>query len=278
MFNWFAKKPKAAVKITKTTADAHGVPWKTVVGSDNPLLQEIVQRELDQAEQVAEPRPGMVRVQRTHGRLPMLGVVERGYCHTFYPVLVTSRAIPVTVKEIIEWEDGQSVEAQIIGSGRNTFGLSFYATDYLEHAHRYQAGGELMVSLAGLAYKIEGPPETPEGFHEQYCAYMPHHGDWDTSDFGFIGQILSVEDITICGESCHIIDVRIINGTADSPSFALELLANARHVTTPLIAGNRAGGFFWLQGRLATETVIRQQEEPEQPQQQPQCEQKQRRW
>lgn len=278
MFSWFAKKPKTAVKVTKTSIGAHGDHWKTVLGSENACWQEILLQEIDQADQLGQPRPDMTRIQRAHGRLSFLGVLDHNDFCTLYPVLMTLRAVPVTIKGIIEWKHVRGVEAQIMGSGRDTFGLNFFATDYLEQADRYRTGGVLMVSLAGLAYVVqESPVLSPTEYSDEFCAYLPYEGS-ECSDYTFIGQIISVNDLTVCGEDCCILDVRLINDADDDAFFNLELLVNARHVTTSLAIGKRVSGTFWLQGRLALDTEITPQDEPEYPQPDLQPEYKQRRW
>lgn len=275
MISWF-KKQKTAVKVLNTKVGSHGDHWKAIYGSDNSAFQEIVTREIEQADSIATLRKGITRIQRAHGRLSMSGLLEHGIMRTFYPVLLTPRALPVTISEIVEWRHIQNMEAQIIGKGRGTFALNFFATDYLEQAQHYQAGGIIMVALTGIAYQIQEVTTLPPIYADQFCCYLPFDGRHECMDYNFVGQILSIDDIHIGDETCHILNVRLINGDEDTESFNLELFVNTRHVTTSLQIDTRISGTFWLQGHIATPDSNTSQStaKQEQPYQKP----AQRRW
>ncbi len=85
---------------------------------------------------------------------------------TFFPLLSTTKSVPVEIKSVLEWTHSDKIEAQILGSGREKFALNFFATDYAENREKYLKDTILNIALAGFAYVIDSGK-----FDEEYDDY-----------------------------------------------------------------------------------------------------------
>jgi hypothetical protein len=244
---------KKRVPVKRTEHGSHGDHWSAVFGfDDQDHLARCVEQVVESLSIDATLGRGRVRLRSSHGVLSVLGIANQDSLETLYPALDETEIIPVSVKEIVEWSHVGGIEAQIRGSGRDTFGLDFFALDYLENKVAYVAGGELPIGLAGLAYVVEQAGELPENFSAEFCAYMPNADMPCGHDFDFIGEVLSVEDAKVLADDLKLLRVKLINDAENPEMFNLPLLANKKNIRCSAInVGDKLSGCFWLQGRVS---------------------------
>ncbi len=172
---------------------------------------------------------------------------------TAYPVIKASHSIATNTKVIKEWQHANKTEAQIESKGKNTFGLSFFATDYLENKTLYQTKFDLNIQLSGIAYSVAGPP-TMEQMAEDFVGYLPNseHGKFSVLDF--VGKILELKPIheTEFGIEGYIAKLRLIQMEEEKDFFVVDTFINKENMEIPSIAvGDRISGTMWLQGEIA---------------------------
>ena len=74
---------------------------------------------------------------------------------SWFPQIHTSKSIDITIKKVNEWEHVDGVEWQIEGKWKDTFWLSFFATDYLKNKDLYKNKTKLAICLSWMAYSVE---------------------------------------------------------------------------------------------------------------------------
>lgn len=97
----------------------------------------------------------------------------------FYLLILirTNYTLPFETKKIIEWSHIANMEAEIQGGGRDTFGLSFFATDYAINKRKYKSKKNLNIKISAVGLvldksdltEINGTPVSPD-----FSTYMPN--------------------------------------------------------------------------------------------------------
>lgn len=242
-----------SVTISQSTNGLHGDHWCAVFGFGEPdQLSQSVAGIVEDLRVEAQPRPPLSRSKANYGLLSAWGIQQGNQLATLYPVVRETETIPVLIKEVVQWRDVNNIEAQVRGSGRDTFGLDFFATDYLENMATYHRGGEIPVRLAGLAYTVERADDLPDNFDPDFCCYLPNTELPCGHDFNFIGDVRSLSEATALGREFVLIRVKLINAPEQPDMFDLPILASRKNVhCEDLRVGDKVSGCFWLQGRLA---------------------------
>lgn len=101
---------------------------------------------------------------------------SKGDILSAFPYIKTNYTLPFRTKKIIEWSHSANMEAEIQGGGRDTFGLSFFSTDYIKNKRIYQSQNELNIKISAVGLVLEksdlteinGIPVNPD-----FAAYMP---------------------------------------------------------------------------------------------------------
>jgi len=251
--NWFGKKP--AVDVQTTHEGFHGDHWGGIFGFDDQDYTA------SQVESIAHKLAYEKKIDRhtlihkkKFGIASATGIQYEDELITMFPALLPSKSLPVTIKSVIEWMHSDGKEAQILAGGRDTFYLDFFATDYCENKKKYLSGGEVKVSLAGIAYVIDehepdNDPASP--ISPELCTYMPSPDRGQSSEFDFIGKVLSLGKIRFGAEEIQIIEVKLINDSENPDMFSLPLFVNPKNMRiSNLSEGDMISGCFWLQGRI----------------------------
>lgn len=250
----FGKKSK--VKKTKTDYGMHGDHWDVIFGYDDPnKVQAKIKGYLKDLKGMGSNGVAE-RVKYAQGSYSAIGALKRNDLITLFPCYQVPRVLPVEIVEIVEWKHAHDLEAQIIGGGRDTFALNFFATDYMWRREDYEKGGQQNVALVGFCFGLEDfdVSEFSNGeqkFSQDFCSYMPHSELPGGMYFSGIGDIVSVSEVQIDDENMKLIELKLIHDPDDPEFFILPLLVNEAHVSGSLEIGTKKGGAFWLQGRLA---------------------------
>ena len=251
MFN-FLRRSK--IPINQTTNGGHGDHWGAMFGFECDDLEAKV---VAMATAAVEQRVvrGYRRLEFTEPPFVAMGIGAQGTLATIYPTLRVDETIPVTLKEIIEWKHVDGIEAQVCGGGRDTFGLNFFATDYLENRAIYRKGGTVDVALSAMAYVIKETSDLPDDFADDFCSYMPNSELTTGHSYDFIGDVVSVESMTVCDEPMIVTRVKLINVEENPDMFVLPMLANPKNMQVELEVGGKVSGCFGLMGAIATKEV-----------------------
>jgi len=257
LFKW-GNDSKKGVKVHKSSDGSHGDHWSAVFGFDdfkgntgnalsifvNTHKTAVFKKKITDC---------FAQYRKDYGNLSFVDIRDTSnQTCTWFPALYSNRTIPVTVGEIVEWEHVDCNEAQIIGKGRDTFGLNFFATDYLENRDVYKKGGTLNISLTGFIYVIHEMKELPKECTPDFVAYMPNQKFFSCGyEYDFIADVISSEQIIVEEEEGYILDMKLINQTDNDSFFNMEAFVNKKNMRLENInIGQKVTGCFWLQGRL----------------------------
>jgi len=218
---------KDRVKITQTRDGSHGDHWGALLGFDESIDLGACVDELIDDLKVQSSLRNINKLRAKYGNSSAIGVQVGDSLVTLFPALYSAKRLPVVIKEITEWEHVDGIEAELLGLGRETFAINFFATDYLENSKKYKKGGERQISLTGVAYVIDEASELPSEFSAEYCSYMPSSQTDSDCDYDFIGKILSIRNIKIKNHELCELEVKTHNVLTIK-----FLLAGFRHITT----------------------------------------------
>lgn len=173
-----------------------------------------------------------------------------------FPYIYTDKVIPFQTKKIFHWSDSANLEADIQGGGRDTFGLSFYATDYAINKEKYKTNKTLNIKVSALALvldissitEINGTPVVPD-----FCTYIPNKDFVSKTYFDFVGKLLDFEKVTL-NEILqgYMLTVKLINHETIDNFFTIDIFVNERNMRfKELKYGMKLTGLLWFQGEIA---------------------------
>jgi hypothetical protein len=184
------------------------------------------------------------------------GNLSNGAILSAYPYLKTKFELPFETKKIIEWSHIAKLEAEIQGGGRNTFGLSFFATDYAVNRQKYKTDKNLNVKISAIALvldksdlsEINGTPVSSD-----FSTYMPSKDIPRPTYFDFTGVLNNYSECKLNNENYgYVINVKLINQENDPNFFTIDMFINKENMRfTDLKEGMKVAGAFWLQGEIA---------------------------
>jgi len=175
----------------------------------------------------------------------------------FYPSISKQSSLPFVTKEIHEWDNFNKLVAVITGSGKDTFGLTFLATDYFKNAERYKETKQQEISLGGFGYvldKYTSDSSDDPKFSEDFCAYMPHKGLAEFGWFDFIGEVRKVDHLQILENKSiagNLIKIKLINNSEIPDFFNLDVFFCEENMRIQDIeVGIKITGMFQLTGNI----------------------------
>lgn len=172
-----------------------------------------------------------------------------------YPYLYTNYILPFETRKIIEWSHASCMEAEITGGGRNTFGLTFFATDYAVNKERYKVEKKLNIKISAIALVLDLSNITEINgnvLSEEFSTYMPNKDMNSTSYFDFIGILNSFKKCNINEHSYgYILNVKLINQETDPSFFTIDVFINKENMRMDeLVKGMKLTGLLWFQGEI----------------------------
>ncbi len=177
------------------------------------------------------------------------------------PIVKTDYVVPIKTRGIQEWENVESLEAIVEASGRDTFGVWFFATDYAENRATYRSQRELSVHLSGIAFVVhpyieeEWENEERPKYSEDFTAYMPNNDLPNYACFDFIGELEDFRATTLLEDDSlkgYILTVRLITESSRKDFFTIDMYATPENMrVSELQKGMKLTGMFQLQGCIA---------------------------
>ncbi len=160
---------------------------------------------------------------------------------------------------IAEWVNVGGLEAVISGGGRDTFGLTYFATDYAENSKLYQSQKKLNVSFSGILfvldrYKKEDESSNELMFSDDFVAYMPHKELSEFGGYDFIGILEEYREANVLDDksiSGYILTIRLINNDEVKDFFTIPMFVNKENMRfDKLEKGMKLSGMFQLLGEI----------------------------
>lgn len=254
MFKKFFNKND--IKLNKINYGSHGNHWDAFFGFEK--LKKDQSTLFDLAETVLKNKKIKKINQKystTHLKTGALGtkmIIDSKKMTSFFPTLESEKAVPFETKSINEWSHVNGIEAQVLGAGRETFGLNFFATDYLENKNVYQKNKHLKIHLSAIAYVVQEVEKLPDNFSEKFVSYMPNQKTGDHSDYDFIGEIIDFKECVYGDVSGFILTTKLIHNEEVEDFFSLDIFVNRQELKVKkLEKGMKISGCFWLQGRVS---------------------------
>lgn len=271
LFDFLKKKPteessnrhitrserETLVPVEIITEGSHGDHWASLFGfdkfySDQQLGRMILAFVMYKGVKAALT-DGYSKQELDYPHLTLKAILFNDNLVSSYPILKTNNSIPVKTKVVKEWGHSNGAEGQIEAGGKNTFGLLFFATDYLENKLQYQNKFDLNIRLTGFAYTVEPPPRM-ENMADDFVGYMPNSKYGNLSVLDYVGKILDLIEIneTEFGINGYIAKLRLIQMEEDKDFFVVDTFINKDNIGVSSISvGDRISGVMWLQGQIA---------------------------
>jgi hypothetical protein len=189
---------------------------------------------------------------------------------TMLPIVQTDYSLDFETKSIQEWENIQNLEAIVSGSGRDTFGLWFFATDYAENKSLYQNQKNLQVNISGIVFVLDihlpeerAATEEAPGFSDDFTAYMPSKSLPNFACFDFIGQLEDFRPTTVLENEQlegYMLNMRLITKEDQRDFFTIDLyVAKENMRIKTLEKGMKLTGMFQMQGRIAASAPVKEE-------------------
>jgi hypothetical protein len=178
---------------------------------------------------------------------------------TILPVIKTDYVVDVINKEINEWENIENLEAIITGNGRDTFGLTYFATDYAENREEYLSKKEHKIKISGVAFVVDiSNIDNSNGeikYSEDFTMYMPNNDLPNYACFDFIGQLEDYKETFFLEDNSHkgyLMKVRLITNPDIKDFFTIDIFVTPENMRfKELTKGMKITGMFQMQGQIA---------------------------
>jgi hypothetical protein len=178
---------------------------------------------------------------------------------TILPIIKTDYAIEVVNKEINEWENTDNLEAIITGNGRDTFGLTYFATDYAENREKYLSQKQHKVKISGIAFVLDiSKEDNSDGeikYSEDFTMYMPNNDLPNYACFDFTGQLEDFKETFFLegnSQKGYLMKVRLITNPDIKDFFTIDMFVTPENMRfKELTKGMKITGIFQMQGQIA---------------------------
>lgn len=183
---------------------------------------------------------------------------KRKNVRSAFPIIKTNKSIDVNIRTVSEWEHMDNIEAVIYGSGKDTFGVTFFATDYSYNKEKYKTSKKLNIQLSGILLDVEKQEVNSDSedftMAENFTGYFPNQEVNYLGGFDFIGIVknirpVSTNDVVLI--EGFMLDVQLITHPDDDNYFVIEMFLNKENTVLNIEKGVKITGLFLLQGRIA---------------------------
>lgn len=184
------------------------------------------------------------------------GTLENNSILSAYPYIKTNLILPFQIKKIVEWSHISNMEAEIQGNGRDTFGLSFFATDYAVNKQKYKSESRQDIKISAVVLvldksdltEINGTP-----VNHDFVAFIPNNDYAKPTYYDFIGVLKSFTKVEITnGNYGYLINVKLINNQDNPEFFTVDMFVNKENMRfEDLSQGMKITGVLWFQGEIA---------------------------
>jgi hypothetical protein len=250
------------VKIKKVNNGSVGDMWGGVFGFNNPGKTQITMEYMAVVfSNLAKfTGAGITIYEAVYEDVIFRGITKIGKPdRTFFPVVKNNAFIDVENKLIAEWVNVGSLEAVIDGGGRDTFGVTYFATDYARKNKIYQTEKKLYVSFSGILYVLDEQKNDEQQTGDailspDFVCYFPHK---DLGQFGcyeFIGMLVNYKEMNIGEKGStpgYILTIKLINNDEIEDFFTIPMFVNKDNMRiSELENGMKLSGLFQLLGEI----------------------------
>jgi hypothetical protein len=183
---------------------------------------------------------------------------KRKEVRSAFPVIKTNKSIDVNIRTVSEWEHMDNIEAIIYGSGKDTFGITFFATDYSYNKEKYKTSKNLNIQLSGILLHVEEHKVDSDSedftMAENFTGYFPNQEVNYLGGFDFIGIVKNIRQVSISNVILiegFMLEVQLITHPDDDDYFVVEMFLNKENTELSIEKGMKITGLFLLQGRIA---------------------------
>jgi hypothetical protein len=174
---------------------------------------------------------------------------------TAFPIVKTKTAISIQTKEITEWAHIDNLEAMIKGSGKDTFGVTYFATDYATHRDKYLSNKKLKIELSAICLVLDVSEQKEfnglSDLSEQFVGYSPNKGLAHFGCFDFIGLLKRFKPVSIFDGHIkgYMMSVQLINHENIDDFFIVDVFVNQNNMRfKKLLVGMKITGMLQFQG------------------------------
>lgn len=179
---------------------------------------------------------------------------------TFLPAIKATNCIDVINKQVNVWENSDNLEAVISSSGRDTFSVTYFATDYAENKATYHTSPKLDIEFSGILFVLherdnkEAVLRYGTVLAEDFAPYMPHK---DLAEFGcydFMGILEDFYQNDILENNmikAYILKIRLTNYEGIEDFFTIPMFISKDNMKlSNLEKGMKLTGAFQLLGEI----------------------------
>lgn len=192
------------------------------------------------------------------GDVAFKAMKENGKPYTILPVVKTNYIVETSTRAISEWENFDNRVALVTASGRQTFGITFVATDYAENRELYLSRKDLNTHISGIAFVLDIFKNKNNGevkYSEEFTAYMPNQDMAHYACFDFIGQVEDLRKIQLLTQKnleAYLMKVRLITDPERKDFFTIDMYVTQENMRfSGLEKGMKVTGMMQLQGSVA---------------------------
>jgi len=188
-------------------------------------------------------------------------ITINGKPKTILPVINTDYIIDVENKEICEWENTENLEAIIKGKGKNTFGLSYFATDYAENREKYLSQKEHKIKISGIAFVLDSSDinnaitDEEIKYSEDFTGFMPNTDLLNYACFDFIGQLEAIKETFLLENNSlkgYVMKIKLINNPDIKDFFTIDIFVTSENCNIKeWTIGMKLTGMVQMQGQIA---------------------------
>lgn len=255
------------LKITKVNSGSLGNMWSGVLGFERLNSKEGKQLLMEYSAfalstEVVRSNDEILITEVSFKNIAFRGIKTRDDAsRSIYPVVNTQYIIDVENKHIYEWAHVNGIEAVISGNGRNTFGLTYFATDYALNKKKYHSIQKHNLQLSGIIYVLEeggidlGNIDPSLKVADNFVAYLPNKELAETGCFDFTGILEKFEEVNILRDVSakgYMLKVKLINNPDLPDFFTIDMFVNKENMRfQKLKNGMKLKGLFQLQGQIS---------------------------
>lgn len=252
---------EAGIKIKKSNANTLANTWSGIFGYEkfqntnisNYLVQTMALCRMEGAEYEKE------KINFTEFQDVAFKTVFSEEFSTIFPEVKTDYALDFETKEINEWENASNMEAIVAGSGRDTFGLWFYATDYAKNKDVYLTQKNLNINISGIIFVLDIHKnfDLPDGtkMGDDFTAYMPNKDVPNYACFDFIGKLIDFRETEVLPDKSvkgYILKLKLINNEEMEDFFTIDVFVNKENMRfETLTKGMMLTGAVQFQGKIS---------------------------
>lgn len=250
------------LKIKKSNSKHLSNTWSGIFGFEN-YRQEHTNQILNKHFALALMKKPLYQDERiTVSQLEFEDVVFKsiklnGKPHSILPVVKTDYVVDFENLEIEEWENVNDTEAIIKGRGRDTFGLDYYATDYVENRELYLTQKKLNVKISGIVFVLDVFKEKLDGeikYSEDFTGYMPSQDLPEYACFDFIGHLEDYKETKLLHDNSlpgYILKMRLITKPGEENFFTIDMYVTPENMRfSELEKGMKLTGLVQMQGEI----------------------------